>query len=111
MITLNGVEVEFNLMDIEVGEKYEKGIQRIVERTKAKSGFEIRKEEFLGMAELCDDLFGRGMGKKIMGEKLDYSVFLEVMASLTKALQDNEKEIVERIQKYSPNRALKRTAK
>lgn len=111
MVTLNGVKVEFNLMDIEVGEKYEKGIQKIVERTQGKSGFEIRKEEFLGMVELLNDLFGKGMGKKIMGEKMDYGVFLDVMAALTKALQDNEKEITNRIQKYSPSRAIKRTAK
>lgn len=117
--TYNGVEMELDLTDVEVVERYEEVIESmdagIKNLPKEGKQSEILKAYCLLMKGIFDDLFGEGTSTKMFGEKLNatqiteaYEDFLAFVAAHGSRVTEVQNRIVNR---YSPNRAQRRANK
>ena len=117
--TYNGVEMELDLTDVAVVERYEEVIESMDSGIKnlPKEGkqSEILKAYCMLMKGIFDDLFGEGTSTKMFGEKLNatqiteaYEDFLAFVAAQGSRVTEVQNRIVNR---YSPNRAQRRANK
>lgn len=116
MLKINNVELEFDLLDSDIAEKFEKAIKNLQrkERNKNVKGLNmaqvIRLECHL-IFDFFNELFGAGTDKKIFGNKTNYreceKAFEEVVLYAEKQSQD----LKQRVYKYNPNRAERRKNK
>lgn len=115
-ITINGVELELDLMDADVMEKYETLNQEIVEKVKEPTQYEgLSNAE--GMRLQCrhvdkffDALFGDGTAQKIFGGGNNLGVRLEAFAQVSQMSGDIDKRVNELTNKYGINRIDRRKA-
>ena len=118
MLKINEVELEFDLMDADMAEKFEKGIKDL----QAKEDIEKAKAKNYGMAEsirkqcnlvfnFFDALFGEGTAKKLFGDKTNYRICMEAIAQMMECAAEQTTELQKAMTKYSPNRATRRKTK
>lgn len=112
---INGVELEnIDIYDLEVAEKYEKALKIVkevspkVERVSLSEG--IRHQCNL-IFDFFNTMFGEGTDKLIFGEKVNLLTCLKSFEELVTQVNELNKEIEKMANKYSPNRAQRRTKK
>ncbi|MCE9656504.1 AP endonuclease [Clostridium celatum] len=111
---INGVELEdLDIYDVEVVEKYEKVIENINKPKKfdgLKDSVVIRKlcEEIFNV---FNELFGEGSDKKVFGNKVNLLICIKAFEELILQVNEQKKELDKIANKYSPNRAARRSKK
>lgn len=118
MLKINDVELEFDLMDADDAEKFEKEIKDLqakedTEKVKAKNytmAESIRKQCNL-VFDFFDALFGEGTAKKLFGDKTNYRSCMEALAQVMEYAAKQTTELQKEMAKYSPNRATRRKTK
>lgn len=113
-ITINGVELELDLMDADVMEKYETLNTEIVEKVKEPTQYQgLSNAE--GMRLQCrhvdnffDKLFGDGTAQKIFGGGNNLGVRLDAFAQVSQMSGDIDKRVNELTSKYGINRIDRR---
>ena len=111
---INGVELEdLDIYDVEVAEKYEKVIENINKPKKfdgLKDSVVIRKlcEEIFNV---FNELFGEGSDKKVFGNKVNLLICIKAFEELILQVNEQKKELDKIANKYSPNRAARRSKK
>ena len=112
---INGVELEdLDIYDVEVAEKFDKALKDI----------DIAKEEVKGMGnvegirtlctaifEVFNAMFGEGTDKKVFGNRVNLLICLKALEEFVLKMKEQEKEIDKLMNKYSPNRAARRSKK
>lgn len=110
----NGVELELDLMDADVMEKYEANLLKITQGVKERTQYEGKSNadcmriQCGYVKEFFDTMFGAGTSKKLFGDKNNLGVCMEafgVAGNLAKQENEKTKEIIDR---YSPNRVQNR---
>lgn len=113
-ITVNGVELELDLMDADVMEKYETLNQEVVDKVKEPTQYQgLSNAE--GMRLQCrhvdnffDKLFGDGTAQKIFGGGNNLGVRLDAFAQVSQMSGDIDKRVNELTNKYGINRIDRR---
>lgn len=114
MLTINNIELEVDFLDIEVMERYEQALEEIQKHgqdTKGKKASEVMRQECQSVFDFFDAVFGEGAAEDVFQNKMN---FLECYQALEAVIQyaNNQLEEVDKItNKYSPNRAQRRTKK
>ena len=112
---INGVELEdIDIYDVEVAEKYEKGLKEVRDSSTKVSGKTLSegiKFQCNLIFDMFNSMFGEGSDKKIFGTKVNLMICLKAFDELVTQVNDKMKEIEKLANKYSPNRAQKRAKK
>jgi len=107
-VVINGVELDYNWMDMDVREtyiramnRYEEAIDSLLEKEKQSTSAEGEIEEYRAMcratAELFDETFGAGTGEKIFAGKHDFNQCLDALNTLYQSRVIQQKMVGEKI--------------
>ena len=115
MLKINDVELELDLMDADMAEKYEKAyrkMQRDVANIPKNLSLadNIRKQCNL-VFYFFDEVFGQGTSKKIFGNKTNLRECIKAVETLIDHVNKDVEEANKIINKYSPNRVARRDSK
>lgn len=113
-LNIGGVDLELNLLDADVVEKYENVTKEMVANTQNPDNFKGLSNADQ-MRKLCgyvnsyfDELFGAGTSEKIFPKNNDLGVRMDAFAQTT-ALSGEAKKFMDNLQsKYNPQRAQNR---
>jgi len=112
---INGVELEdIDILDLEVAEKYEKMLEQVKGISKKAEGMglaESIRTQCNCIFEVFNTLFGEGTDKKVFGNKVNLMTCLKAFEELVTQMNAKNSEIEKLANKYSPNRAARRTKK
>lgn len=112
---INNVELELDLMDADMAEKYEKAyrkMQRDVANIPKNLSLadSIRKQCQL-IFTFFDEVFREGTSKKIFGNKTNLRECIKAVETLIDYVNKDVEEANKIINKYSPNRVARRDSK
>ena len=115
MLKINDVELELDLMDADMAEKYEKAyrkMQKDVENIPKNLSLaeSIRKQCKL-IFNFFDEVFGEGTSKKIFGNRTNLRECIKAVETLIDHVNKDTEEANKIINKYSPNRVERRNSK
>ena len=115
MLKINNVELELDLMDADMADKYEKAyrkMQRDVANIPKKISLadSIRKQCNLIFC-FFNEVFGEGTSKKIFGNKTNLRECIKAVETLIDYVNKDVEEANKIINKYSPNRLARRDSK
>lgn len=120
-VNVNGVELEINLLDADVIERFEqlnKDISKKIQDPKAYEGkttAEGMKFQCRCVEEYFDSLFGIGTSNRVFPKNNDLGVRMDAFAQVTALSGTIKTQITDITNKYSPqrtqNRAQRRAAK
>ncbi|MDI9215944.1 MULTISPECIES: DUF6673 family protein [Clostridium] len=112
---INGVELEdIDFYDLEVAEKYDKSLERIKsieENNKNVSMVEMIKINCNAIFDVFNLMFGEGTDKKVFGDRVNLLICMTAFEELVSQMNDKKAEMEKITNKYSPNRANRRTKK
>lgn len=112
---INGVELEdLDVYDLEVAERYDKvleDLKGIEENNKNMSMTDIIKTQCEGVFNVFNTMFGEGTDKKVFGDKVNLRICLKAFEELVVQVNEQKAEIEKITNKYSPNRANRRSKK
>ncbi|MBN3421758.1 DUF6673 family protein [Clostridium botulinum] len=112
---INGVELpDLDVLDLEVAEKFEKSLQNInnlKDRSKDMGLSENIRILCTAVFELFNTMFGEGTDRKIFGDKVNLLTCVTALEELVAQMSSRKNELEEKMKKYSPNRATRRTSK
>lgn len=112
---INGVELEdLDIYDVEVAEKYESGLKKIKEMSNDvndKSLSETIRIQCNHIFDFFNTLFGEGTDKKVFGNKVNLVTCIKAFEELILQVNEQKKELEKISNKYSPNRAARRSKK
>jgi hypothetical protein len=110
---INNVELQnLDIFDVEVAEKYEKVLEKVIKEAKATEGVktsEVIRIQCMIVFECFDELFGQGTAKKIFGEKMNLINCLRAFQELVENVNGQKEEVNKITSKYSSNRAQRRS--
>ena len=115
MLKINDVELELDLMDADMAEKYEKAyrkMQRDVANIPKNLSLadSIRKQCQL-IFTFFDEVFREGTSKKIFGNRTNLRECIKAVETLIDHVNKDVEESNKIINKYSPNRVARRDSK
>lgn len=110
-ITCNGIELEFDPMDIDVLEKYEEEIEKTkrkvdecVEDTELTEVAKLRKQ-CEAVEDFFDNMFGEGTAAEVFQGNMNILDHLTFYCNICARFGDTSNRIKDALSKYSPNRA------
>lgn len=110
-LTINNVELELDLLDADVLEKYEALNQRIVEQIQDRTKYEglsnadQMRYQCAKVNEFFDELFGAGTSDKVFGLNSNLGIRLEAFGAVSKYAAETTSRIREVQDKYTRNPA------
>lgn len=112
---INGVELEdIDVYDLEVAEKYDKSLERIKsieENNKNVSMVEMIKINCNAIFDVFNLMFGEGTDKKVFGDRVNLLICMTAFEELVSQMNDKKAEMEKITNKYTPNRANRRSKK
>lgn len=110
---IRDVEVEFDFLDADDAEKFEKEAQKLLDKCdeEAKKSYslsETLKVQCKIIEDFFDNVFGEGISEKIFKKKNNLKEHLEVYEDVIKGRQEEEEEIRNKFGRYQPNREERR---
>ncbi|APH22540.1 AP endonuclease [Clostridium botulinum] len=112
---INGVELQdIDFLDLEVAEKYEKALNNVEKIAASLEGATITesiRKQCNAVFDSFNILFGEGTDKKIFGNKVNLLTCLKAFEELVEYVNTPNEEVKSFVNKYSPNRAKRRSKK
>ena len=112
---INNVELEdIDILDADVAEKYESAIDSVnemVEKVVGMKASESIRTQCTTIFDVFNTIFGEGTDKKVFGTKVNLLTCMKSFEELVLLLNVKNKEVEGLLNKYSPNRASRRTKK
>ena len=113
MLEINGVELEFDILDADVAERYETALDALYEEIealdlKSMSGAEVIRKECYAIFDCFDSIFGEGTAGTVFGEKTNLGTCTAALEQLIDHATKQQVAFNERFRKYRPNRAQRR---
>lgn len=107
---INGVELEFDILDAEMLERYENALKKQKEERKDTEGLsavEVIRTQCDQIYTFFDDIFGRGMGEQIFSGKKNLRLCLEAVEALNQEINVQNESYTEKFSKYDPERLMR----
>ncbi len=113
---INGVELEdIDIYDLEVAEKYDKVLENLKEveqnNNTSMNMVDIIKTQCNAIFNVFNTMFGEGTDKKVFGDRVNLLICMTAFEELVSQMNDKKAEMEKITNKYSPNRANRRTKK
>lgn len=112
---INGVELEdLDIYDLEVAKKYDKALETVndisekVDRMSLSEGIVYQCNLIF---DFFNTMFGEGTDKKVFGSKVNLLTCLKAFEEFQLQINEQKKELDRLMNKYSPNRATRRSKK
>jgi len=117
MLNINGVDLEFDMFDVETSKAYESAFEvlnKLVEGLKKETVMStVFEESCAAIKTVFDTLFGGGTGIEVCGERDNYRTCNEALQALVDEAVKQRAELDEMQKaattKYQGNRAQRRT--
>lgn len=114
MLKINDVELELDLMDADMAEKYEKAYRKmqrdVVNIPKNLSLAESIRKQCKLIFNFFDEVFGEGTSEKIFGNKTNLRECVKAVETIIDHVNKDAEEANNIINKYSPNRVSRRNS-
>ena len=113
MLKINGVELEFDLLDADTAEKYDecmKDMQGIKDKVANMSVGESIRYQCTAVFNVFNDIFGEGTDKKIFGDKVHLGKCLdafEILVTEANRQAEDTSKMIERPSKYNEMEPIK----
>ena len=111
MLKINGVELEFDLLDADTAEKYDEALSEvsgIEDKVTGMSTGESIRYQCNTIFDVFNTIFGEGTDKMIFGEKVHLGKCLDAFETLITEANKQAEDTSKKYSKYSPNRAQRR---
>jgi len=113
MLEINGVELEFDILDADIAERYEAALDAMYEEIetldiKNMSGAEAIRKECYVIFDCFDAIFGEGAASMVFGEKTNLGTCTAALEQMIDHAAEQQKAFNERMKKYRSNRAQRR---
>ncbi|MCB2308823.1 AP endonuclease [Clostridium estertheticum] len=112
---INNVELEdIDILDADIAEKYEDAlsvVDNISEKVKDMGISQSIRTQCTAIFDVFNTLFGEGTDKKVFGDKSNLLICLKAFEELVIVTNSQREDVVKFANKYSPNRASRRTKK
>lgn len=110
---INNIEldIEFDIYDLEDAERFENALEKVTnfKQDKTLKLSEQIKTQCNLVFDFFNELLGEGTDKKIFGNKTNIKVCTDVFCDFINIIECNANQMKEIKNKYSPNRAIRRT--
>lgn len=110
-INVNGVELEFDTLDVDTMASYEKALAKIdkVDETALKglTPSENIRKQCRAIFDFFNDLFGEGTDKRLFGEKTNIGICLDAFDLVITEAGDQFAQFSKRLEKYDTSRIKK----
>lgn len=118
LVNLNDVELDFDFYDAEQAPAYANGAQKVADALAEMEGKTAIEDIAAGYkkiakatSEMLDAIFGAGTGEKVLKGKESAYQSIEILDSLARSIDEQNKVIGEFRAKYSPARLAKKGSK
>lgn len=115
MLKINDVELELDLMDADMAEKYEKAYRKmqrdVANIPKNLSLAESIRKQCKLIFNFFNEVFGQGTSKNIFGNRTNLRECIKAVETLIDHVNKDTEEANKIINKYSPNRVERRNSK
>lgn len=110
---IRDVEVNFDFLDADDMERFEKEAQKVKEETKNKQIKEMSYSEALRaeckiIKDFFDNVFGNGISEKIFKGKNNLAEHIKAFEDIVNEKISQQKQLNTTFERYQPNRAEKR---
>ena len=106
MVNINGVELEFDIYDLDTAKRYEAALKGLgTESSELQPGaslVESIEKECNMTFQFLDLLFGEGTSNKVFGSKCNLNACLEAVEAVTTDVSRQRSALDDRVQKYIP---------
>lgn len=90
-ITINNVELEYDVFDLDFAEKYEYGLISVQKQAQVKDNTkklsDVIKTQCNAVFDFFDDLFGEGTSEAVFGQKTNLMTCLMAFKTVTEAIE------------------------
>ena len=98
MLKINNVELELDLFDADVAEKYENAVKNLQEKEKknsveGKTLSQIIRSQCTLIFDFFNDVWGEGTDKKVFGNKTNYKVCEKAFKDVVQYTANFQKEL------------------
>ena len=91
IITINNVELEYDVFDLDFAEKYEHGLISVQKQAQVKDNTkklsDVIKTQCNAVFDFFDDLFGEGTSEAVFGQKTNLMTCLMAFKTVTEAIE------------------------
>lgn len=112
---INNVELEdIDILDADVAETYENALEKVITETNQTEELSISasiRKQCNAVFNCFNTIFGEGTDKKVFGNKVNLMTCLKSFEELVEHANKQKEELEKLTEKYSPNRAQRRTKK
>ena len=107
---LHGVEIEFDLFDAEITEKYEAAAMQFQQDSSKPVDERLLSHAIRSQCEMLfhffDHIFVEGFHKQLFGERTNLSVCLDAFEEFTQHVKEQRAAMDARLKRYSPERSI-----
>lgn len=114
MLNINGIELDFDIMDADTAEKYEDALKiatSIQNNVQGMNPGESIRYQCNCIFDIFNTLFGPGTDKKLFGDKANLRICLEAFEALVTEANNQAENMDKKYSKYSQNRVQRRAKK
>lgn len=120
IITINDVDLEYDVFDLDFASKYEKGlelVQKEASKQQGKKMADVIRTQCNSVFNFFDDLFGAGTSESIFGERVNLKECIIAFKTFTETINEQTEEIkpildeIQEKKNQSLNRAQRRSKK
>ncbi|WP_368240638.1 DUF6673 family protein [Clostridium paraputrificum] len=112
---INGVELEdLDIYDLKVAKKFDEvlnNLQLVKEEVRGMNNVEGIRTLCTAIFEVFNTMFGEGTDKKVFGNKVNLMVCIKALEEFVLKMNEQKKELDRLMNKYSTNRATRRSKK
>ena len=110
---IRNVEVDFNFLDADDIERFEKEAEKVKQECEIKGNEEMSysqviREECRIINNFFDNVFGEGVSEKLFGNKSNLEDHIKAFEDIVKQKIEQQKGLESTFERYQPNREQKR---
>lgn len=110
---IRGIEVNFNFLDADDAERFEKEAEKVVKECETKEKQQMSysqtiREECMVIDNFFDNVFGIGISKKMFNGKYNLEDHLKAFEDIVKEKLEQQKGLQSTFYRYQPNREQRR---
>lgn len=110
---IRNIEVDFDFLDADDVERFEKAAKRVVEECQSKgkkemTHAEVIREECSIIEKFFDNVFGEGIAEKLFNGKKNLNDHIKAFEDIINQKNEQQKDLQSTLNRYQPNREQRR---